>query len=208
MRLKVPIFNAVNFAVVFGVITYLVNQINQKAAIEVAPLFVSNIYLNTAIWLIIGFIIGLIIELTLTRHKDPKHMPEKVSTKLIVIPSVLLFVLIVISVVFLAGLSPFELEGHSTANTEEDTINDTINTTTETNTTDIEEDTTQEENNYEGICEEKTGSERVYNEAADAYVHENTWEEIGYGCNIKRDCTDQLTRSDESFDSDDIRCTL
>ena len=44
MRLKVPIFNAVNFAVVFGVITYLVNQINQKAAIEVAPLFVSNIY--------------------------------------------------------------------------------------------------------------------------------------------------------------------
>jgi nitrogen fixation/metabolism regulation signal transduction histidine kinase len=204
MRLKVPIFNAVNFAVVFGVITHLINQIAEKTATEITPLFVSNIYLNTTIWLIIGFIIGLVIELTLTRHKDTKHMPEKVSTKLIVIPSVLLFVLIVISVVFLAGLSPFELEGHSTADTEEDTIN----TTTETNTTDAGEDTTQEESNYDGMCEEKTGSERVFNEAADAYVHENTWEEVDYGCNIKRDCTDQLTRDGESFDSDDIRCII
>lgn len=204
MRLKVPIFNAVNFAIVFGVITHLINQISTKAAIDITPLFVSNIYLNTAIWLVIGFIVGLIIELTLTKHKDQKHIPEKVSTKLIVIPSVLLFLLIVISVVFMAGLSPFELEGHSTADTEDDTIN----TTTETNTTEPEEDTTGEESNYEGMCEEKTGSERVYNEAADAYVHQTTWEEIDYGCNIKRDCADQLTRADEIFDADNIRCTL
>jgi hypothetical protein len=201
MRLKVPIFNAVNFAVIFGVITHLINQIEQKAAIEVTHIFVSNIYLNTAIWLVTGFIVGLIIELTLTKHKDPKHIPEKVSTKLIIIPSVLLFLLIVISVVFMAGLSPFELEGHSTA--------ETLNTTIETN--EPEEDTQEsppEENDYDGVCKKLEGYEKVYVEAADAYVDEPILTELDYGCNIKRDCTDQLTNNGEDFDPDKIRCQL
>jgi hypothetical protein len=187
MHVKIPTLNAINFAVIFGIITHLTNG-----------LFGSNLWLNILVWLVIGFIIGLIINLIFdTRHPNnarrPRSIPEKVSTKMIVIPSILLFVLIVVSSLYMAGLSPFKSEGQITAETEEV----------------VEEIVEEPEIEYAGRCEQKELNQECQIIDGDRLcAHVEDWDRLKYKCDTVDDCIDQMFEDDKDFDEDDIVCNL
>jgi len=201
MRYRLPILNAINFGIIFGILTYYLNQIPT----EINILFLSNPYLNGLVWLGIGFLVAWVTLILFTKT-NPHNMPKQVSTKLVVIPTILLAVLIVLSVFFLAGINPFKIEGHSTAETliTEET-NESENSTVEQ---EIEE-SPEIDSKYSGRCEERTGYEKVYVPEAGDYTHEPIWEKLDYGCNIKRDCLEQLQSVGKTYeDTGDVRCNV
>lgn len=198
MRIKLPLLNAINFAIIFGVITHFANEVSPSSNL----LFISNPFLNALIWLIIGGIIGFAVSIIPSPKNGPMkrrhHMPDKVSTKLVLIPTILLILLIAVSAVYMAGHSPFEFAGHTTAEETEEVIEEVEEEIIEEEVEDVDYD-----RDFRGVCEEKTGIEKIWVEAAGDYTHEVTWEETEFGCNIKRDCIQQMPNEDPN----DIRCT-
>jgi hypothetical protein len=197
MRVKLPVINAINFAIIFGVLTHFANQVSPTSNL----LFISNTLLNALIWMVIGGVIGFLVNFVPSHKREPtykKHIPSKVSTKLVLIPTILLVLLIAVSAVYMSGHSPFELAGHTTAeDTEEVEVTEEIEEVVEEVVEEIDYD-----HSYEGVCEEKTGVEKVYIEAAGDFTHVITWGETEFGCNIKRDCLQQM-----DIEEDDVRCT-
>lgn len=202
MRIKLPLLNAINFAIIFGVLTHFANQVYPDSNL----LFISSPILNALIWLVIGAVIGFLVSMVPSHKSDPmnrKHMPNKVSTKLVLIPTILLIILIAVSAVYMSGYSPFELAGHTTAEeTEEIDVVEEVEEMVEEEVEAIVYD-----RDFEGVCEEKTGVEKVYVEEAGDFTHVITWEELDYGCNIKRDCIQQAAADGEDIADEDIRCT-
>jgi hypothetical protein len=204
MRLKIPLIIAINFAVIFGMLHYYLNQLTEITNI----VFTDNITLNIIIWAAVGYLIGFLISLLPSTKKEDKHrhhLPQKVSTKLILIPSVLLILLLGVSVLYFAGFGPFEIAGHTTGETEEEIVVEENTTTEEVIEETIEESV--EEIDWEGVCEEKGETVEVTHPEGGKYdVVE--WDELDYGCNIKRDCIQQMDSNDEKFDTDEIRCNI
>ena len=200
MRLKLPLITAINFAIIFGMLHYYLNQLTEITNI----VFTDNIFLNIILWAATGYLVGFLISLLPSPKKENRHrhLPQKVSTKLILIPSVLLILLLGVSVLYFAGFGPFEIAGQTTVDTNEEEVIEEI---TQNETEEIVEETVEEED-WEGVCEENGGTEKVYNEDAGAYAHVTKWDELDYGCNIKRDCIQQMDANDEKFDTDEIRC--
>lgn len=120
MRIIIPVLNTLNFAAIF-LILYFIDLVK-----------IETVGIATAI----GFVIGFLVKLILLRetHIHKKRLPQKVSTKLIILPSVLLLILIALSILFIAGHNPFELEGQTTKEggvEEEIEENETLTTTEE-----------------------------------------------------------------------------
>lgn len=191
MHFKIPLVNAINFAIFFGILTYHLNNLGES------PIFVSSMWANTLIWLVIGFGLGVIINLMFKKHPEGDHkhkMPDKVSSKLIIIPSVLLVILIAVFALFFAGYNPFTAEGQSVKETEE------------TNETTEEVEPEEPEIEYDGRCEERS-HERVYVEEAGDYTSMEKWKKLKYKCNTQGDCINAILDDDEFYeDESDIRC--
>ena len=105
MKLKIPLLNAINFAIIFGILSYLGTEL------------FGPLYLNIIIWLAIGFLVGLIIEFIFPSVElvggNHRKLPDKVSTKLILIPSILLILLIAVSAFYISGYEPFSFTGQT-----------------------------------------------------------------------------------------------
>jgi len=183
MKLRIPAVNGINFAFIFSTLYVIFNS----------NFFGSSIYSGVKggfsflsflmaflMAFVIGFIVGIIIEIFFKdRHIENtevhRHLPDKVSTRLIIIPSVLLLILIGVSALFIAGANPFSTIGQSTI--------ETIEPEPEVNETEEVEEIIE----YSGKCEEKTLS-REYNNQAKAYSSVEEWNRIGFLCNEVDDC--------------------
>jgi hypothetical protein len=187
MRLLIPLMNTLNFLAIF-LILYLTGTVNSTTLI---------------IGIVTGLIIGLIIELVFHHSKKPRRrkraLPEKVSTKLIILPSALLLVLVVLAGLYATGHNPFEFAGHATTDETTEEVNETV-----------EEEPVEEEEpepEYVGHCEERE-LKKEFNQEAGAFAHIEDWERVGYKCNVLDDCIDKLDDSGRSYDPDDIRCDI
>ncbi len=100
-HLKVPLFGILNFAGVFFIL-YFTDVVTFSTAL---------------IGTLTGLIVGIFTELIFHKrppHKRRRRLPTTVSTKFILIPSILLLALIAFSFLFMTGNNPFETEGHTT----------------------------------------------------------------------------------------------
>lgn len=126
MRLKLATLNAVNFAIIFGVISTKFGSV----------FGINSIYLDILIWLVIGFVVAEIVNLFFKKKNDDKirhKMPDKVSTKLVLIPSVLLFLIIGIAVLYFVGIVPFNFSANvvGEVNNETEVVEETVEETVE-----------------------------------------------------------------------------
>lgn len=112
-HLKVPLFGVLNFAGVF-LILYFTNVVT-----------FSTLIIGILAGLVIGIFTELIFHKRNPNKRRKKRLPSTVSTKFILIPSVLLILLITFSFLFITGNNPFETEGHTTKE-EVDTSNEEI----------------------------------------------------------------------------------
>lgn len=192
MRLLIPLMNTLNFVAIF-LILYFVGTVTSTTLI---------------IGIVTGLIIGLIIELVFHHSTKPKHkrrIPSKVSTKLIILPSALLLVMIIVGGLYLSGHSPFELAGQTT---KDEIIEEQVEEEIDEIVEEIPEEPPEPE--YTGHCEEKELEKACKTiEGQNLCAHEEVWTRIGYKCNTIEDCINKLDDdSGISYDPEDIRCNL
>ena len=130
MHWKVPVFNVVDFLVIFLILYFL----------DLVSLMMVGIAT------VIGFVVGLIIEFIFHR-RDPnvvhhRKIPTKVSTKLFIIPTVLLVLLVTVVVMSFTGVGPFEFSGHTTA---EDVSDDVVEEEVDEEVVEEEEEVEEED---------------------------------------------------------------
>lgn len=187
MRLLIPLMNTLNFLAIF-LILYLNGIINS-----------TTLVIGALTGLILGLIIELVFHHTNKHHSRKRGLPQKVSTKLIILPSALLLVLIIVAGLYISGYGPIEIAGHTT----------TDETTDESEVNEIVEEVPEEvpEPEYVGHCEEKELEKVCKNiDGQNLCSHEENWIRVGFKCNVLDDCIEKLDDSGKSYDPDDIKC--
>ncbi len=180
MKVVIPVLNTVNFLAIF-LILYFLN---------------TDSLITVGIATLVGLVIGLLVKVIfLKERRGPRvnRPAQKVSAKLLIIPSALLLILIALFAVYMAGHNPFAIEGHTTKE--------------EVQTEDVAAEIIEEEPEivYAGRCEERE-FKREYNTEAQAYTAVEDWVRVGFKCNDINDCFDQLDESGKTYDPDNIQC--
>jgi len=212
--MKLPLLNAMNFAIIFGILSYL-------------NIITNNIILTIAATLLIGFIVSLFFELLFFKKQKSQTIVQekisdfskkrvngsslttnkKISKKPLIITSILVL-LITISALYLTGHIPLNIVGQTIKEEtiQEEVIEDVFDINDIINLS-ISEIYSVVLDKYAGRCE-KESLMRIYNERAEAYTYEEVWVGTGHACNNNQDCYDTFNLFEINFTEDKVQCNL
>ncbi|MBT7237749.1 hypothetical protein HN865_02720 [Candidatus Woesearchaeota archaeon] len=138
-HLKVPLFGILNFAGIFLILYFIMPEL----------VSITNVLIATLVGLIVGIFTELIFhKRNPNKRRRRRKLPTEISTKFVLIPSILLLLLITVSVLYMTDVIPFDTSGHTVKENEETTEEEVTEEETTEETT--EEETEEEDPNE--IC--------------------------------------------------------